>query len=74
MSDLKLRAACIHGCYEEHIGDREREEGLVPCPGGRKVTDAEIVTMANEIREKDKADVTWPEVIGDTDDVATGHP
>ena len=41
MADRVLRDHCEHGRYEEHgdhLGEREKAEGVRPCPGGQEVT------------------------------------
>ncbi len=41
MADRVLRDQCEHGRYEEHeehLGEREKAEGVRPCLGGREVT------------------------------------
>ncbi len=41
MANRVLRDQCEHGRYEEHgehLGEREKAEGVRPCPGGREVT------------------------------------
>ena len=47
MSDLNLRAACIHGRYEPHTLARDYNHNATEeCPGGREVTDDDILAMA----------------------------
>ena len=38
MSDLPLRAACIHGRYDFHYYWSESERAAAACPGSREVT------------------------------------
>ena len=38
MSDLRLRAACIHGHYDKHTYIDEDAGLITHCPGGREVT------------------------------------
>ncbi len=55
MSDLPLRAACIHGRYERHNTDERHIDSFLPCPGGRDITDSDILTLAADIIETDDA-------------------
>ena len=60
---LPLRAACIHGRYEQHYlvtppdaadGPTDTFDGD-PCPGGREITDDEILKMAGTIIDTARA-------------------
>ena len=53
MSDLPLRAACIHGRYEPHIAwvpdlpkDSPQQQTKQPCPGGQDIPIDPLVEAA----------------------------
>ncbi len=47
MADRVLREPCEHGRYEGHLV-HDYDKGHWSCPGGRKVTDAELMKLAWE--------------------------
>ena len=47
MADRVLREVCTHGRYERHLWDIAT--GSQTCPGGRDITDAELMRIAAQV-------------------------